>query len=42
MNLAAGEVVTDSSAESCCGTPFAATFRLGVLGGHNLYPPVFM
>ena len=25
MNVAAAEVVIDSSAASCCGTPFAAT-----------------
>ena len=41
VNLAAAELVIDSSASSCCGTPFAATPG-SAFGGLNLYPPVLM
>ena len=40
-DLDAAEVVIDSSASSCCGTPFAATPG-SAFGGLNLYPPVLM
>ena len=41
VNVAAMEVAIDSSASSCCGTPFAAT-PSSAFGGLNLYPTVLM